>query len=293
MVFYKRRVKVAGLSKMVNSLTDAEYTMGRSVEEAERLIEQSKIYESITQGFFKNAGITKGMKVLDIGSGSGDVALILAEMVGESGKVVGIDVNGQILETARDRVKKAGFANVTFIEGDSRNIELSESFDAVVGRLVLMYISDPSSALKKFKTYLKPDGILAFQELDFSFIKSLKHPDTPLFNQLAQWVYDVFQRSGAHGEIGLNLNRIFIEAGLPAPMLNISAPLGGGEKWAGYKYVTHSFQSLLPLLEKYEIATASEVGLDTLTERIRQEAITSKRPLVLSFHVTAFSKLSS
>lgn len=293
MVIYGKRVKVERLLKMVNLPTNAEYTMGRSIQEAERLIEQSKIYESITRDFLKNAGITKGMKVLDIGSGSGDVALILAEMVGSSGKIVGIDVNGQIIETALDRAKQAGFTNITFIEGDSQNIELSESFDAVVGRLVLMYMANPSSALKKFKTYLKPDGIFAFQELDFSLIKSLKHPDTPLLNQLGEWVYDVFQRSGAHGEIGLNLNRIFIEAGLPAPMLNMSAPLGGAEEWAGYEYLTHTFRSLIPLLEKYEIATASEVGLDTLTQRIRQEVIASKRPAVLAFHITAFSKLLS
>ena len=272
--------------------SDARYTMGRSSEETERLIQQSQLYETVTRRFLQDAGIVKGMKILDVGSGSGDLALTVAEMVGQSGKVVGVDVNGEILETARARAKQAGFTNVIFVEGDSRNIELSESFDAVVGRLVLMYMSDPTQALKQLTTHLKPGGIIAFQELDFTTSESLRHPETPLLNKLLQWCVDVFERSGAHLGIGLDLYRIFVEAGLPEPCLHLSAPVGCGETWPGYEYIANTFRSLLPLIQEYEIATSEEVDIDTLAERIRKEVNATKRPVVLTMHVTAWSKLS-
>ena len=89
--------------EMSNQTRDAEYTMGRSAEETERLIEQSQLYDDVTRRFFLRSGIAKGMKVLDVGSGAGDVALTVAEFVGPEGKVVGVDVNPDVLKTAQER----------------------------------------------------------------------------------------------------------------------------------------------------------------------------------------------
>ncbi|RKU27561.1 hypothetical protein C6495_16115, partial [Candidatus Poribacteria bacterium] len=123
--------------------------MGRSEAETRRLIEQSQLYDGVTRRFLNAAGIEKGMKVLDIGSGAGDVALTLAEVVATNGSVVGVDVNAEILETARSRADAAGITNVTFIAGDARTLNLPNDFDAIVGRLVLMYMAEPADALKQ------------------------------------------------------------------------------------------------------------------------------------------------
>ena len=113
---------------MSNQNRDAEYTMGRSEEETQRLIKQSQLYDDVTRRFFLRSGIAKGMKVLDVGSGAGDVALTLAEFVGTEGSVVGVDVNPDILETARTRAAEAGFSNVEFIAGDARTLDLPSDF---------------------------------------------------------------------------------------------------------------------------------------------------------------------
>ena len=63
------------------------------------------------------------MRVLDIGSGAGDVALVAAELVGPEGEVVGVDMNPEILETARDRVRQAGHRNVKFLAGDVHTLD--------------------------------------------------------------------------------------------------------------------------------------------------------------------------
>jgi ubiquinone/menaquinone biosynthesis C-methylase UbiE len=278
---------------MSESKSDARYTMGRTQEEEERLIQQSQLYDAVTRRFFREAGISSGMKVLDIGSGPGDVALTAAELVGPEGAVVGVDVNPEILATARARAQAAGFTNVEFVAGDARTLELGNDFDAVTGRLVLMYMADPADALKQLATRLRPGGIVAFQEADFTPYRQMYHPDTPQTNKLIDWAIGLFEQAGAHIDMGFNLYRAFVEAGLPEPYMHCEYPVGGPESWAGYQFAANSFRSMLPLIEEYEIATAEEVDVETLAERVRQEVVTAKRPLALPPHVTAWAQLAS
>ena len=267
------------------------YTMGRSKEETERLIQQSGLYEDITGRLLRDAGLFTGMKVLDIGSGAGDVAFAAAELVGSEGEVLGVDMNPEILETARTRAEAAGLANVQFVAGDAQTLDLPNDFDALIGRLVLMYLPNPTETLKQLATHLRPGGIVAFQEVEFSTYSSIARPDTPMMNQLVEWGVEVFRRSGANIGMGLDLYGTFVDAGLPEPSLQYSAPVGGPETWIGYQFIAAAFQSLLPLLEGYGIATAEEVDLDTLAQRLRAEVVASKRPLILPPHITAWVQL--
>ena len=270
---------------------DATYTLGRTSHETTRLIEQSRIYGPSTERLCKRAGVSEGMHVLEIGSGAGDVALTLAELVGPTGQIVGVDVNAKILDTARQRAADAGVQNVEFIADDARNLDFSDKFDAVVGRFVLMYMVDPPEAFAKLITHLKPGGIAAFQEPEYTLYPAVRHPDTPLMNQLITWILDVFEHSGAYLDMGMGLYRAFVDAGLPPPTMHLESPIGAAKTWAGYRYMATIFQSLLPLLEKYGLATAKQVGVNTLASRIRQEVITSKRPFFLPLHVTAHATL--
>ena len=278
---------------MSNRSRDAEYTMGRSKGETERLIKQSQLYEDVTRRFFLRSGIAKGMKVLDVGSGAGDVALTLAEFVGPDGTVIGVDVNPDILKTAQARADAAGFSNIEFIAGDTRTLGLPDDFDAVVGRLVLMYMADPADALRHLATHLRPGGIAAFQEVDFTPYTAAVHPDTPLANELIGWGRTVFERSGAHLEMGMDLYKAFVDAGLPEPTLHFEAPMGGPEDWPGYEYLENSFRSLVPLMEAYGITTAEALDVDTLAERIHAEVAAAKRPIMLPPHITAYTTLAS
>ena len=270
---------------------DATYTLGRTSHETTRLIEQSRIYGESTQRLCKRAGITEGMRVLEIGSGAGDVALMIAELVGPTGQIVGVDVNTEILDTARQRATNSGMQNVEFVTGDARNFVFSDKFDAIVGRFVLMYMVDPTKAFAKLVTHLKPGGIAAFQEPEYTLYPAFLHPDTPLMNQLITWILDVFAHSGAHLNMGIGLYKAFVDAGLPAPAMHLESPIGAAKSWTGYRYMATIFQSFLPLLEKYGLATPDQVDVGTLASRIRQEVIRSKRPFFLPLHVTAHATL--
>ncbi|MDE0040469.1 MAG: class I SAM-dependent methyltransferase [Candidatus Poribacteria bacterium] len=278
---------------MSEQKSDATYTMGRTQEETERLIQQSGLYEDVTKRLLEEAGLFNGMKVLDIGSGAGDVAMAAAELVGADGEVIGVDVNAEILETARARAQGAGLENIQFLAGDARTLDLPNDFDALIGRLVLMYMADPADALRQLKPRLRPGAIIAFQEVDFTSISAYYLDHTPLMNNLATWAVEVFKRSGAHTGMGFDLYGAFLDAGLPEPALRYTAPMGAAEAWGGYQFVANSFRSILPLMESYGIVTAEEVDIETLPQRIRDEVVSSKRPILLPPHVTAWTQIPS
>ena len=88
------------------------------------------------------------MRVLDVGSGWGDAALVAAELIGEGGEVVGVDIAPAAVAVAQARVKALGKRNVSFRHGGLDRLELAEKFDAAVGRYVLMFNPDPAAMVK-------------------------------------------------------------------------------------------------------------------------------------------------
>jgi ubiquinone/menaquinone biosynthesis C-methylase UbiE len=117
---------------------DPVYVMGRSESETQRLEDRAAFFEPLTRHLFQDAGIGADMRVLDLGSGAGDVSFLVADLVGGGGSVVGVDVNPEVIRAARARAEASRRENVTFVCGDIRELELDHQFDAVVGRLVLM-----------------------------------------------------------------------------------------------------------------------------------------------------------
>src|ERR1700757_1046876 len=121
--------------------------LGRSQQEYARLARQAEIMRPMTQRLFAESGIRTGMSVLDLGSGAGDVALLLAEMVGSQGSVIGLDLDQGALQHAQERAIAARFLNVSFVHSDFAHYHPDAPLDAIVGRLVLMYQADPAAAL--------------------------------------------------------------------------------------------------------------------------------------------------
>ncbi len=266
----------------------SNYVLGRSDQETTRLQNQAQFYNSFTRWIFQQAGIRDGMKVLDIGSGAGDVSLLAAELVGPEGCVVGVDINSDVLEIARRRAKATGLNNVRFQAGDIRDIDLADDFDAVVGRLVLMYQDDPVAGVRKAINHLKSGGIVVFEELD-ARIPVLADPPSPILDAAIRWVWAVFEKSGARTRMGLNLYKTFQAAGLPAPTMQLFTPVGGGSDWAGYDLLADTLRSLLPKIMEYGIASADEVDIDSFAERFRNEFVRTGSVSNLPAHVGAWA----
>ncbi len=248
------------------------YALGRSTAETDRLIIQHQLYGPFTRQFLTAAGITAGMKVLDLGSGAGDVALVLADLVGPQGRVVGVDTNEEILAVARDRVRAAGWTTVSFHAGTLSDLKLDRDFDAVIGRWILMYVPDPVQLLQQARTFLRPGGIVAFQEGDIRKAAQA-YPPAELHEQLARLITPPPGAPGPDVDMGPKLFRTFIAAGLAAPQLRHDTPIGGGQQWPGFRYLTDTVRNLLPFLTRVGAVTPDQIGIDTLEERLRSEVV--------------------
>ena len=268
--------------------SDPTYVMGHSAEERERLIQQAGLFGPITERFLRTAGLGPGMRVLDTGCGVGDVSMLCASLVGAGGEVVGMDRDPAALAPARERVVAAGLSNVRFIEGDFRELTPGELFDAVTGRAVLMYAADPVVALRSLLPHLRSGGIVAFQEFDYTTLVAL--PSLPLIEQLAEWWRRAAGQAGIELQMGLKLFPTYVAAGLPGPEMHGETILGGGPDFAGYAYLAGVFRSILPLLERFGIATAGEVDVDTLADRLRAEVVAGNSVFTLQMAVGAFAR---
>ena len=141
---------------MPPATADTPYPLGATSAEHARLIRQAAIWDPFTERPFRDAGIGPGQRVLDIGSGVGDVAMLAARLVGPSGAVIGVERDPATIATARSRVAKAGLSNVSFIESDVRGVPSSELFDAVVGRAILQYLPEAGAVLRLLATLVRP-----------------------------------------------------------------------------------------------------------------------------------------
>lgn len=247
------------------------YALGYSTEEERRLALQAKMFEGLTEDVLRRAGIGAGMRILDVGSGVGDVAFLAARLVGPSGSVVGIDRGEESIETARRRARSLGIENATFVAADVAEFETEQMFDAIIGRLILLYFPDPSGTLRRLSSHLRPGGVVAFQEMDMSTF--LPPGSAALITRALTWVYDAFGAAGVQREMGPRLPEIFVKAGLPRPEMTAGQTVISAFDPATYAMVAGLARSLLPVMEQARIATAEEVGVDTLAERLRNEAI--------------------
>jgi len=254
------------------------YVLGHSKDEQQRLIKQSAFYADLTEQVFRNAGIREGMSVLDAGCGVGDVSFLLARIVGTSGSVIGIDKSPEAIATARTRSHAAKLDNVTFHEGDIADIWLEEPVDAAVGRFVLMYFSEPAVVLRRIADCVRSGGVIAFQEMDLSGVKSV--PRRPMFEQVVQWLVETFRRGMVETQMGLKLYATFIRAGLPAPALILGGRVEGGQHSPVYDIFTEVVRSALPMMEKLGVTNAEEVQIGTLAQRLREDVVQAGGVLV-------------
>jgi 2-polyprenyl-3-methyl-5-hydroxy-6-metoxy-1,4-benzoquinol methylase len=274
-------------------MTDPTYALGRSDDEHARLTQQANFLRPLTERFFNKAGIAPGMKVLDVGSGVGDVAFLLAELVGRDGKVVGVDMDGTALEKARKRAEQLKLRNVEFVLGDIRTIALSGPFDAAVGRLVLLYCADPAAALARIATQVRSNGIVAFQEMEMDVVAAQAIFGDSMLGKVVQTICGTFAAAGVRVNMASELRHTFVKAGLGEPVLLGEFVVGGGPDFAGYPWLVNTMRSLAPMARKLGILLEPLGDLDTLAERIRSEAANDRRDFWSPPFVGAFVRVAS
>jgi ubiquinone/menaquinone biosynthesis C-methylase UbiE len=248
------------------------YYLGYSDVEAERLIRQGKRLAPVTEHFLREAGIRPGQRVLDVGSGVGDVAMLLGRLVGPGGGVVGVDRDARSLEHAQERVREAGMSNVRFVEADLAEFSTDERFDAAVGRYVLQFLPDPVAVLRSLSFAVKRGGIIAFQENSFApFVALSAH--LPLWSSCVNLMHETGKRRGVNVEMGPELHRTFQEAGLPVPHMRLWMELGYEPEFTSL--LSDAIKAVLPQIERAGFTTDALGDLATLQERLHEEVTRS------------------
>ena len=267
---------------MTASNPQTQYALGSTDAEHERLIRQAAWLALYTEKFFREAGIGPGQRVLDLGSGVGDVALLLARLVGPSGEVVGIERDAHSIARAAARVSKDGLHQVSFTQGDVSQIPGSKPFDAAVGRYILMFLPNPVAILRSLSGFIRPGGVLAFQEASIgNFLeRAASLPLWALGGALAQ---ETFKRSGTTTDMEPVLPQILQEAGLSVVSTKTEI-LSGAEEW-----LAGILHSLLPQMRQFDLPFAQLGDFNTLSDRLRAEVAVSNSATPLPALVSAWA----
>ena len=258
-------------------MTNEYYPFQSSDDERQRLIAQGELVAPLTRRLFRNAGIRSGMRVLDIGSGSGDVTFLAAQLVGPEGNVVGVDRDPAQVAFAEERAKAAGLTNVRFMTADFREIVLAPAVDAIVGRLVLMYTADPLDALRRALRNLRSGGVIALQELIIEYDGPVFiEPLNCLAAKAAGWFRAGFKHSGVHSRMGMRLFGLMQAAGLaPTTEIDMLVPIQQGPEGALFSFLTSVVRSQIPAIVASGVATEAEIDIETLEERLIDDAPSS------------------
>src|ERR1700722_16863765 len=198
----------------------------------------------LTQELLARAGIVPGMRVLVLGAGDGDLAMLVAERVGSGGRVVVLDADERALAAARTCADEQHFAGIEFRQESLLGFTPREPLDAVVGRFFFMYEADPVALLGRAASLLRTGGRMVVHEWHLESILSphtSAWPDGAAYGSFARASIATLRRARVHVDIGLRLVNIFAAAGLPLPRTRTELVAVPGASAAA----AHFFQTLL------------------------------------------------
>jgi len=201
---------------------NGEYVLATGEAAANRLRILHSIYGPGARRVLVEAGIRSGMRVADLGSGTGMVTQLLAELVGPTGEVVGVDYNGDQVEQAK-ALLPAGVSNVRFVRASATDTGLPrESFDLVYSRFLLIHLTEPDAALREMYELLNPNGILVVEDGDLTTAGSEPSSCLEAFSSLFGRLGPTW---GVDYTLGRRLFQMVLAANFPSPQIMFNQPV--------------------------------------------------------------------
>jgi 2-polyprenyl-3-methyl-5-hydroxy-6-metoxy-1,4-benzoquinol methylase len=232
------------------------YILETGAKDVERLQLLEQAYGPQSEALLLRAGLREGLRIVEVGCGSGNMSCWLAEQVGPSGSVVGLDRSAGQVEQACKQAMTRGLRNVQFQVADAYKPGLPESsFDMAYCRLVLMHLTHPIEALRAMRELVRPGGQVLCEEMDLNhwFVD----PPSALMHHLFKLNIVLGARNREHFTLGASLHHLFREVGFSAPEVSANFPLllrGKSKRLVGMSFVEFS-----PQLVRAGLATQTEV----------------------------------
>ncbi len=200
------------------------YAIRGGVEGRERLRLLARVMRPFTHGLFDRVGIAEGMACLDAGCGGGDVTFELARRSGPGGRVVGVDLDEIKLGLARDEAATRGLENVDFRQAEIEACDFDSEFDRVYARFLLTHLPDPVAAIARMQRWLKPGGVLAIEDIDFT--GHFCYPESAALRRYVELYRQAVQQRGGDPLIGPRVPVLLVDAGFDAVELHVVQPAG-------------------------------------------------------------------
>jgi ubiquinone/menaquinone biosynthesis C-methylase UbiE len=245
-----------------------------------------KLRDGFTQRLLTDGGIKKGMRVLDVGCGTGDLSVMASELAGDNGEVVGLDISENALAEARNAIGEKRISTVKFVQADIT--ELPDNigiFDAIIGRRVLMYLSDAALGINSLLPYLTANGKMIFQESD-CMASSFCAQSMPLHTKVQTWIWNTVAKEGGEIHIGRQLYYLMRNANLKILQMRAEAILHTYESGSDLGWVA---KIMAPRMISHGVVTLEEMDADTLEDRLQLELRESGTPFIrdMAFGVCA------
>ena len=178
-----------------------------------RLQTQAEEFSSSTEESMMKLGIKPDMKVVDIGCGTGSVSFMISPMVGELGRVVGVDSNQYAINYCNEIARSQGILNAKFIISDATSLDFeSHTFDISYSRFLFQHVKDASQALREMVRVTKPGGVVMVEDCDL--FTWLLYPKNESVSKLWHWYESIQLERGTDPEIGRKLYAMFLDEGL-------------------------------------------------------------------------------
>ena len=260
-----------------------DYVLGRTSEEYQRLRWQARLWEPTTARVLEQIGISPGMRCLDVGCGPGEVMRLMAERVGTSGQVTGVDNDGRLGREALEILRATVQGRFEFVEAD---VEATDElpggpFDVVFARILLTHLHDPVGGLRKLWAWTRPGGVMLIQ--DYDSLAGGTWPPLATSGEFDRVYYGVFEKAGRDPVIGRKLPSHFAAAGVGEPdgtdvagLLRPLAEVGG--------MFAAVYQSLRPMALRLGLTTEAdgEAFLAEIAEAARERRGVAMSPLLVS-----------
>jgi len=208
---------------MARSDAPQRYAIRGGKEGKERLDLLARVMLPTTMRLLDRVGLIKGMKCLDVGCGGGHAAILMARIVGPEGRVIGTDIDAEILALAREDAEVAKVANITFQQLDACACLWREEFDIIYARFLLSHLNDPEKCLTAMAEACATGGNIVIEDTDFA--GSFCYPICAAYERYKELYQKLVQRRGGDSNIGPKLPALLRRAGLEGVELNVVQPV--------------------------------------------------------------------
>lgn len=276
------------MSAVEHEVQSDVYALGRTREEYERLRGQARGWETATGRLLDEIGLAPGARCLDAGCGPGETMRLMAQRVGPTGSVLGVDLDAALGADAVAMLHASGHRQCRFRVHDVSGTSPLPAgpFDLVYARLLLFHLPERVSVLARLWDAVAPGGHLVVQDYDLGGARVL--PTLHSVDEAMRVLVGAFTAVGCDVHAGARLPELFVQAGIGSPdgtdVAGRLEPLATGRR-----LVEHTFRSVLPTALEHAITTETDAA-ETLTRLDRDARRFAARPLMWPLLIGAWKQ---